>query len=111
MSEVVAMESQDWSDRVISGTIDGLLTTRDSGVDQLAAATGIAYSTLYRKLRAGRWKASEVKRVADAFKVSVGDLYDGRVTPGPGLPRLDSNQQPSVYPSRDAEILPFRRTG
>lgn len=85
---------------MISATVAGLLNLRGSAVEDLAAEAHIAQATLYRKLRGGRWKATEAKMIADAFKVPVGDLYDGKVTPGPALPKCphgDSNSEPTDY--------------
>ena len=109
MSEVLQLHQPTWSDRVISGTVTGLLTVRGAHMDDLVAATGISKSTLYRKVNSGRWTAHEVKLVADAFTVPVSDLYDGRVTPGPSLPECaarDSNPEPA---GKGPVILAFRR--
>lgn len=96
-------------DRIISGTVSGLLTTRGSTVDELSAVCGITRATLYRKLRLGKWTANEAGAVAGAFGVPVADLYAGHVTAGAALPRLDSNQKPSDL--QFAEIEAYANAG
>lgn len=108
MSQVLAFPQPHWNDRIIGGTINGLLTTRGNNVDDLCTATGINRTTLYRKLRSGQWKAWEVKTIADALQVPVGDLYAGTITEGPGLPRHDSNVQPSDLQFRPTILADWR---
>lgn len=74
-------------DRVIARTVSALAAGRDETIEQVAAATGIAKSTLYRRIDGeSPFKAFEVAVLADYFDRPISDLYDGldgRIDPKP----------------------------
>jgi DNA-binding XRE family transcriptional regulator len=85
-------------DRTISATVKGLYSGRGMTADDVARAIGVSHGTIVARLRcATSWTAAEVQSLADYFRVSRDDLFTGMngVFPGPVLPRLDSNQEPT----------------
>lgn len=70
-------DTQD-ADSLISQAVWTLIDARNMVPVELAVATGLSTTALYRKLNAGvAWKANDIARIARYFGVTVGDLFSG----------------------------------
>ena len=48
-------------------------------MDTIASVIGVSKRTLFRYFDTGGWSAIHVKRIADYFDATVGEIYDGRI--------------------------------
>ncbi len=79
----------------VAEEVRALMGRHRVSANRLAVMTGLTQSSMSRRL-SGRYPftVDELEVIAEAFGVPITALFGGGDRPG-GLPRLDSNQQPS----------------
>jgi transcriptional regulator with XRE-family HTH domain len=89
--------------RVVTRNVRRLMAERNVTQEQLAAVLNIRQASVSRRFKGhSPWQLVDLEAIAAAFGVTVVQLLGGIDPVGPdggGLPRLDSNQRPSDYPS------------
>lgn len=93
----LAHDSEGTARATVAAEVRSLMGRHRVSGNRLAVMTGLTQSSMSRRL-AGTYPftVDELEVIADAFGVPITSLFGQTQPPrGRGLPRLDSNQQPS----------------